>query len=65
MQHNLITQADGGWVYPITNTLFDYFPGAGYDGWCRFRKIKGRVIHIAGKKYAEKELANLTVSPKE
>lgn len=62
MKHNAIKQADGSLVYPLTNTLFDYFPGQGYKGWARYRVVKGHAVHIGGTKYPAQHILGLNTS---
>lgn len=59
IKQNAIKQKDGSLVYPLTTTLFDYFPGRGYKGWCRYRIVHGHAVHIAGAKYPSSLILSL------
>lgn len=63
IKQNAIKQKDGSLVYPLTSTLFDYFPGVGYKGWGRYRVVHGHAVHIAGAKYPPAVVLALQTTP--
>jgi hypothetical protein len=61
--HSKVTkQADGTLILPVGRFIIDIFTGDGWDKHSRYRKLKGKLIHVSGIKLSHEDLVRATSS---